>query len=57
MVPKQASVGIGLMIPFAVYTLEGVRARLILFSFKMRWVNLEVCFAILSKMTMMFSFV
>jgi len=36
MVPEWASVGIGLMISFAVYTLEGVRIRLILFSFKMR---------------------
>jgi len=46
-----------LMILFAVYTLEGVGARLALFSFKTKWVNLEVCFATPSKMTMMFGFV
>jgi len=36
MAPEWISIGISLMIPFAVYTLEGVEARLALFSFKTR---------------------
>ena len=46
------------MVVLAVDTLEQVRAQFVLFGFKIgeRRVNLEVCLAILGKMTVMFNF-
>jgi len=45
------------MIAFTVYTLEGVRAWFTLFSFKTWGIGLEVSFATLSEMAMVFRFV
>jgi len=45
------------VIAFAVYTLEGVRAWFILFCFEMQRIGLEISFAALSEMMMVFRFV
>jgi len=55
--PKGAGVQAGLVIVFAVYTLEGVRAWFILFCFKMQRIGLEISFAVPSEMMMVFRFV
>ena len=55
--PKGAGVQAGLVIVFAVYTLEGVRAWFILFCFKMQRIGLENSFAVPSEMMMVFRFV
>lgn len=45
------------MITFTVYILKGVGAWLTLLGFKTRRINLAICFATLSKLMMMLSFV
>jgi len=42
---------------YSLYTFEGVGTWLILLGFKMRRINLEICFATLSELTMMLGFV
>jgi len=55
--PKGAGVQVGLVIAFAVYTLEDVRTRFTLFCFETWRIGLEISFAVPSKMTMVFRFV
>jgi len=56
-VPEQTSgVRVCLVVALAVDAFEGVGARFALFGFKMRKVSLEVSFAVLGEVTMMFCF-
>ena len=53
-VPKQANVGISLVIAFIIDTFKGVEARFTLFGFETRRIHLEICFATLSELVMVF---
>ena len=56
MSPERTSVGIGLVIPFAVRAFEDVGAWLAFLGFKSRWVNFIVSFATPPKFSMMLRF-
>ena len=55
--PEWACIQIGLVISFAVGTLEGVGARIAFFGFKSRWVNFVVSFTTPTKLPVVFRFV
>jgi len=57
MLPERTDIRVSLMIPFAVGTLEGMRARLALFGFKSRRIGFCIRFTAPTEFSMMFRFV
>jgi len=57
MSPKWTYIRIGLVISFAVGTLEGVGARIAFFGFQSRWIDFVVSFTTPTKLPVVFQFV
>jgi len=55
--PERADVGVSLMIVFTIQTFKAVRIWFILLSFWTSRVDLEVCFVVLSIVSVMFNLV
>ena len=57
MLPERTDIRVGLVISFAVRTLEGMRARFTLFCFKSRRISFSIRFTTPTEFPMMFRFV